>query len=484
MAAAPAQAGFTYARAIGSLGDGPGQLKYPTELAAAQGNVYVTDWGNNRVTVFTPDGKPNGFFSQTKDAALAGPVAIQAANNRLYVLEMNAGRISLFTFKGEYKGSIGGDLGLNHPRDFRVVKDKIYIADTDNNRVVITNLQGVRTGVFNGLKGPRGIDLAFERLLVAHPEESRITQINTTTGYPSRALGADGTLRGPRRLTTGGEWLFVSDYANSRVLVYDKNSQMIQQVGGGILKNPEGMLWLADRKELWVADAENDRLAVFRFTPGFEPVPAIVPPVAIAPPPAAVKPEEEEFTRLVNTLQGALAEKQRAAVAYKSAAEKSDRFSMDYARYATRFLGKAALLPQSASLQFVLDAAKPSVVAVYAGGGEVVVGVIPLAGKPFFSAPFSGALDRVRFLDFDRDNLEDIVLDLDAGGEKQRYFLKADSAAAKVSLALGLPIKTSAHESKTFFEGKRLFEVRRQVAGGEALIRYSYTGGVFVEEKN
>ena len=44
---------------IGSLGSGPGQLKYPRGVTidtAGTGLVYVSEEGNHRVSVFTSDG--------------------------------------------------------------------------------------------------------------------------------------------------------------------------------------------------------------------------------------------------------------------------------------------------------------------------------------------------------------------------------------------------------------------------------------------
>ena len=45
----------TFLVAFGSQGDGPGQLDRPTDLAFDdEGNVFVVDFGNNRVQKFEP----------------------------------------------------------------------------------------------------------------------------------------------------------------------------------------------------------------------------------------------------------------------------------------------------------------------------------------------------------------------------------------------------------------------------------------------
>ncbi len=482
---APVRAAFVMDRTVGTLGDGLGELQYPTEMVLVDETVYVTDWANNRVATFHLDGTAQGYFGETDIGWLKGPVAIQATGDRLYVLEMSAERISTFDLEGNFKGAIGEDLGLSKPRDIFIVQDKLYIADTDNDRVVIATLQGKRVGAFGGLKGPRGLGLAYERLVVAQPDADKVDELDLKTGYPSRSIGADGSMRGPRRVTQGGRFLFVSDHLNHRVLVFDKDNRFVEQLGTGLLRNPEGLMWVADRQELWVADAENDRLVVFRYAPGEQPQPRAEqphtpPPTTPAPQPAAA--QTEQLRQMQDALTTAMLEKQNAALTYKRAAEKTDRAALAWANHGLGSLDGAGYSTREAGTHFVLSAKDPAVVAVYETSGSVVLGVVPLSGGALFTQPLAGTADKLRFLDFNRDGLEDMVLDVITPAGKTRHFVSGAGANGALSPALSLPVKTAAYESTTFLEGPKLFEVRTVTGGGQQVMVYAYAEGRFQNE--
>jgi hypothetical protein len=48
---------FAVINTIGSLGQGPGELSAPAYLTIHNDNLYIVDWGNNRLSVFGLDGK-------------------------------------------------------------------------------------------------------------------------------------------------------------------------------------------------------------------------------------------------------------------------------------------------------------------------------------------------------------------------------------------------------------------------------------------
>ena len=156
---------------IGMPGSQPGQLTQPRGVAVdSQGNVYVADTGNHRVEVFKPDGtllrSIGGFGSG--DGQLNEPrgIAVDAQGN-LYVADTWNARIVKFDSNGTFLKSWGegkqefgggrratvteGDaernaaepLGFFGPRGIAVDKQgNVYIADTGNKRVVVTDSEG------------------------------------------------------------------------------------------------------------------------------------------------------------------------------------------------------------------------------------------------------------------------------------------------------------------------------------------------------
>jgi DNA-binding beta-propeller fold protein YncE len=137
----------------GGKGGKEGQLHFPTYLAVdAQGNLYVADTLNARVSVFSPDGKflrkvgergtAFGMFDKPKG------VALDTFGN-IYVVDSGWSNVQIFNQKGEvllYFGGRGGYPGLlRNPTGLAIDKrNRIYVADFLNQRVAIYQLLNTR----------------------------------------------------------------------------------------------------------------------------------------------------------------------------------------------------------------------------------------------------------------------------------------------------------------------------------------------------
>lgn len=90
----------THLTSWGSDGTGAGQFDTPTRAAVdPSGNVYVVDYGNNRVEIFSNDGGYLGQFGGTGSGPgqFAGPMGIAIdANGFVYVADANNNRIEKF----------------------------------------------------------------------------------------------------------------------------------------------------------------------------------------------------------------------------------------------------------------------------------------------------------------------------------------------------------------------------------------------------
>src|SRR5690349_16820677 len=86
----------------------------------------------------------------------------------------------------------------------------------------IPGAAGLGTGVQNGeLNGPTGLVLGpgGTNLYIVEATNNRITQVNAATGAFVQTWGA-AQLSGPRKATTDGTYLFVTDTGNDRVMRY------------------------------------------------------------------------------------------------------------------------------------------------------------------------------------------------------------------------------------------------------------------------
>jgi DNA-binding beta-propeller fold protein YncE len=89
-------------RILGSPGSGPGEFSYPYDLAFnSKGELYVVEYGNNRVQKFTADGKPLGCWgsSGAGPGQLAGPWALAIdSQDRVHVVDSENHRVQRITF--------------------------------------------------------------------------------------------------------------------------------------------------------------------------------------------------------------------------------------------------------------------------------------------------------------------------------------------------------------------------------------------------
>ncbi len=149
---------------IGGPGSGPGEFDAPGGLVvASNGDVYVADFYNHRVQQLRADGSFvaivgtsgrawSGALHYPTDMAIlpdGGVVAADAYNNR----------IQIFGPDGSFRTKWGGTLGLGLPGGwggwFRVAtgvgvdpEGRIYTADFDNHRVQVFSAAGEFLGEF------------------------------------------------------------------------------------------------------------------------------------------------------------------------------------------------------------------------------------------------------------------------------------------------------------------------------------------------
>jgi sugar lactone lactonase YvrE len=151
-------------------GAAPGQLDQPRGAAIDdQGNLYVADMANNRIQVFGPDGRSlrtigsagsgEGQFQEPRG------IAVDRQGN-LYVADTWNARVQKFDSSGKFlkswgsgndigngrfalptdgteAGNAAAPLGFYGPRAIAVdERGSVYIADTGNKRIVVTDSEG------------------------------------------------------------------------------------------------------------------------------------------------------------------------------------------------------------------------------------------------------------------------------------------------------------------------------------------------------
>jgi len=168
-------------RTFGRLGGGEGQLNEPSGVSVdSDGNVYVADTWNARIVKFGADGRylatwgrgTTPFGEPFNDPATGQMVQRYATDN-----------------KDDPEANARNPLGFFGPRNVLVRNDRVYIADTGNKRIVVTDRDGNFLEQFGNLGSTPGqmhepIGLGMDeqgRLYVGDTWNGRIQVFQTDT---------------------------------------------------------------------------------------------------------------------------------------------------------------------------------------------------------------------------------------------------------------------------------------------------------------
>jgi sugar lactone lactonase YvrE len=241
------------AGAWGASGDGPGEFRfggpendfsYGDVAVAPDGDVFVTDPGNNRVQKLGPDGAFLLAWGEPGDGEgqFTDPTGIAVdAQGHVYVADYGNARIEVFDGEGKFldswdgngegQGEFGGP--LYGPNDVAIDPDGYaWVTDDQNNRIYRFSPDGALVGGY-GVRGeaadhfwvPWGIAIdASGNVYVAEEHNNRVHMLGPD-GATRGVLGARGTEPGqfsrPLYVAVEGEGaLYVSDYENNRVQVF------------------------------------------------------------------------------------------------------------------------------------------------------------------------------------------------------------------------------------------------------------------------
>lgn len=124
-------------RRFGERGNGRGQLWYPSGVTCdEEGKVYVSD-GNHRVQVFTPEGQCVRRMGKegVGEGCLKSPSGLVLCAGLLYVSEWDNNRVSVFSAAdGRFVRSFCGRGMLQHPAGMTVDSSGIlYLCNSENN---------------------------------------------------------------------------------------------------------------------------------------------------------------------------------------------------------------------------------------------------------------------------------------------------------------------------------------------------------------
>lgn len=131
-------------RFVGGFGYSGGQLLTPEKITRDQNrNIVVCDAGNKRIMTYDQFGN---YVSRTNSDRFEYPVSVAVDGAELWVLDKASGEVLMVKQNGEILFATGPQLHgaegrLSNPSDMILVgKDRLIIADTGNNRILVCRI--------------------------------------------------------------------------------------------------------------------------------------------------------------------------------------------------------------------------------------------------------------------------------------------------------------------------------------------------------
>jgi len=228
----------------------PGLLDYPTDVAvdAKSGDVYVADFYNDSISVFSSDGKylrrfpdpqkPVGRGGSGADGNGIAVTAVTVADGKVYATDTY--QVFVFDLDGKLLrqfGMPGLDPGqLDHPNGIAVdSRGHIYVSDSNHNRVSAFDSVGkhlwttgskvsdLQKETDNPFVLPRGLAIDGDgTILLADPLGQNLVRLAEDGAVVAKygVRGAEpGEFNFPNDVSIRGELILVSDRENDRIQV-------------------------------------------------------------------------------------------------------------------------------------------------------------------------------------------------------------------------------------------------------------------------
>jgi DNA-binding beta-propeller fold protein YncE len=311
---------------FGSFGQGNSNIATPygVVVSADMLTAWVTDFGNNRIAIWTRLNTSSTSWSPSTQFG-SGPangdsnfntpagVFVSADTRTVWVADSQNHRIAVWirpstsstvwSYSAQFGSYGSGNDNFSYPYGIFVSADTLtaWVADWWNNRIVVWTRPTMSSTTWSystqfgssgsgndNFSGPRGIAVSADTLSawVADSGNSRIavwtrTDATSTTWSPSTQFGSEGSgndkFQGPFGVFVSADTLttWVADTGNNRISVWTRSDATSTTwspstrfgtgpgSGDSNFYSPNGVFVSADTRTAWVADGQNSRISIW-----------------------------------------------------------------------------------------------------------------------------------------------------------------------------------------------------------------------------
>ena len=219
----------------------------------ATGNIYIADFGNHRVQVFSCKGK----YLFTFDENMNRPFGVCITNDRVLVTQYDGCCVNAYGLEGKLIKSVGsegrGDAQFGNPSGL-AVSDRthdVYVCDWTNNRVQIftEDLKFLSMLWVLSLHHPVDVKVTWDRVLVLAHENPCVFVFDSNHILINRLItrGAGKQTDYPASFDIDRDYnIIMSDFQNHCVYVFSQEGEEIHRIGKrgegiGEFTNPWGV---------------------------------------------------------------------------------------------------------------------------------------------------------------------------------------------------------------------------------------------------
>ena len=224
---------------FGKDGTKEGQFKFPYGISTdGKGQIYVADLYNGKISIHNEKGEFKGYFA-AKNKEITAPAGLRIIGDKVYVTDVQENKVFVFSLDGKLLLKIGkpgkGQGEFVAPNAITADADgNIYVVDTGNQRVQVFDSKGKFTKFINGstngtgvssFVNPRGIGIDDRGIIYV---VSNLT--HTVFGFNEKGekmfqFGGQGEENGKFSLPNGlnidaNGNVYVTDTLNTRVSVF------------------------------------------------------------------------------------------------------------------------------------------------------------------------------------------------------------------------------------------------------------------------
>ncbi|PCJ21170.1 MAG: hypothetical protein COB02_00875 [Candidatus Cloacimonadota bacterium] len=236
---------------IGRRGSNDGELLLPISMDIFNNELYVVDYGNSRIQIFTLEGKFKRLLSL---AGVTKPVHLKITKENILVVDEGEAKLFIFNHQGQIIKTMGGaGVGqgkLNSPNSVAIDSQGLYwISDDKNNRITIFSsniLFGKKDHYFMNideylpnryLKAPKGLFAVTEkdRIYVIESGRARIISFDLNGNYKGPVLDyqkQEGKVFIPQSIFVDSKQnIYVSDHVSHKILKYSVDGDSLGEIG-------------------------------------------------------------------------------------------------------------------------------------------------------------------------------------------------------------------------------------------------------------